>query len=145
MQKITWSKLSFWLKIIVILSVAQLVATVIFFSAWDKSRVKWDNSRNSTQKMRTLDSYASRYTFFGYKRGMQLQSSFSISKYTGPKIAHHSNISSSLYETWSVKVNKNEDIGLTKIATKLLSEFLPYSRYTNSNSLYLFIHLSLSI
>ena len=34
------------------LSVAQLVTTVIFFSAWDKSRVKWDNSRNSTQKMR---------------------------------------------------------------------------------------------
>ena len=23
---------------------------VIFFSAWDKSRVKWDNSQNSTQK-----------------------------------------------------------------------------------------------
>ena len=48
-----WSKLSFWVKIVVIFSVAQLVATVIFFSAWDKSRVKWDNSRNSTQKMRT--------------------------------------------------------------------------------------------
>ena len=47
--------------------------------------------------------------------------SLKISKYSGPKIAHHSNISSSLYETWSVKVNKNEDIGLTKIATKLLS------------------------
>ena len=27
--------------------------TVIFFSAWDKSRVKWDRSWNSTQKMRT--------------------------------------------------------------------------------------------
>jgi hypothetical protein len=31
-----------------------LVTTVIFFSAWHKSRVKWDNSRNSTQKMRNL-------------------------------------------------------------------------------------------
>ena len=39
-----WQKLSFWVKIAVILSVAQLVTTVIFFSAWDKSRVKWDNS-----------------------------------------------------------------------------------------------------
>ena len=39
---------------VVILSVAQLVTTVIFFSARDKSRVKWDNSRNSTQKMRTI-------------------------------------------------------------------------------------------
>ena len=48
-----WSKLSFWVKIVVILSVAQLVTTVVFFSAWDKSRVKWNNSRNSTHKMKT--------------------------------------------------------------------------------------------
>ena len=33
--------------------VPQLVTKVIFFLAWDKSRVKWDNSQNSTQKMRT--------------------------------------------------------------------------------------------
>ena len=46
-------KLWFWVKIVVILSVAQLVTTVIFISAWDKSSVKWDNSQNSTQKMRT--------------------------------------------------------------------------------------------
>ena len=38
---------------VVILSVAQLVTMVMFFSALDKSRVKWDNSRNSAQKMRT--------------------------------------------------------------------------------------------
>ena len=37
----------------VILSVAQLVTTVIYFSAWDKLRVKWYNSKNSTQKMKT--------------------------------------------------------------------------------------------
>ena len=43
-------------EIDVILSVAQHVTTVIFFSAGDKSRVKWDNSRNSTQKMRTIQS-----------------------------------------------------------------------------------------
>ena len=49
-----WSELSFKVKIVDILSVAQLVTTVIFFSAWDKSRVKWDHSRNSTEKMRTL-------------------------------------------------------------------------------------------
>ena len=48
-----WWKLSFWVKTVFILSVAQLVPTVIFFSAWVKSYVKWDNSRNSTQKMRT--------------------------------------------------------------------------------------------
>ena len=35
---------------------AQLVATFIFFSACDKSRFKWDNSRNLTQKMRTSDT-----------------------------------------------------------------------------------------
>ena len=46
-------KLSFWVRIVVILSVAQLVRTFIFFSAWDKSRVKWDNSQNSRQKIRT--------------------------------------------------------------------------------------------
>ena len=32
---------------------AQLITTVILFSAWNKSRVKWDNSQNSRQKMRT--------------------------------------------------------------------------------------------
>ena len=36
-------------------SCSLLVTTFILFSAWDKSRVKWDNSRNSTQKMRTID------------------------------------------------------------------------------------------
>ena len=41
-----WMKLSFWVKIVAILSVAQLKTTVIFFSAWNKSHVKWDNSRN---------------------------------------------------------------------------------------------------
>ena len=33
---------------------APLVTTFIFFSALDKSRVQWDNSQNSTQKMRTI-------------------------------------------------------------------------------------------
>ena len=33
-------KLLFWVKIVVILSVALLVSTVIFFSAWDKPHVK---------------------------------------------------------------------------------------------------------
>ena len=42
-----------WKYVVVILWVAQLVTTLIFFSAWDKSRNKWDNSRNLTQKMRT--------------------------------------------------------------------------------------------
>ena len=37
-----WLKLSFWVKIVVILSVAQLVTTVIFFSAW--SRVRFASS-----------------------------------------------------------------------------------------------------
>jgi hypothetical protein len=36
------SKLSFWVIIVVILSVPQHVTTVILFSAWDKSHVKWD-------------------------------------------------------------------------------------------------------
>jgi len=36
---------------------AQLVTTFILFSAWDKSRTKWDNSQNSTQKMRTIVSF----------------------------------------------------------------------------------------
>ena len=42
---------------------AQVVTTFIFFSAWDKSHVKWDNSRNSTQKMRTivLDPFSGEY------------------------------------------------------------------------------------
>ena len=43
------SKLSFWVKIVVILSVAHLVRQVIFFSAWDKSRAKWANSQKPTK------------------------------------------------------------------------------------------------
>ena len=57
-----WSNLSFWVKIAVILSVVQLVTTFIFFSAWDRSRIKWDNSQNSTQKMRTFTLYVETLT-----------------------------------------------------------------------------------
>ena len=46
-----------------LLSVAQHVKTVIFFSACDKSRVKWDNSRISTQKVRTLKALIPPFTF----------------------------------------------------------------------------------
>ena len=35
---------------------AQHVTPFIFCSAWDKTRVTWDNSRKPTQKMWTLDS-----------------------------------------------------------------------------------------
>ena len=52
-----------WVKIVGILSVAQLVTTIIFFSAWDKSRVKWDNSQNSTQKVRTNDRRLSKIKY----------------------------------------------------------------------------------
>ena len=48
------SQLWFWVrKIVVILSVAHLVSTVIIFSAEGKSFINWDNSQNSTQKMKT--------------------------------------------------------------------------------------------
>ena len=43
-----------WVKWMSFCAFAQLVTTIIFFSIWDKSHVKWDNSRNSTQKRRTL-------------------------------------------------------------------------------------------
>ena len=45
----------FWVKYMSFCAFAQLVTIFIFFSAWDRSRVKWDNPRKSTQKMRTLD------------------------------------------------------------------------------------------
>ena len=51
------SKLSFWLKIIVILSVSQLVTTVIFFSAWDELRVKWYNSQEINTEKRTSQDW----------------------------------------------------------------------------------------
>ena len=56
MHKMT--SISFKMVRVVILSVFQLVTTVIFSSAGDKSRVKRDNSRNSIQKMRTIDTHA---------------------------------------------------------------------------------------
>ena len=51
MQKMTYISLK--MVEVVILSFAQLVTTFIAFSAWDKSCVKWYNSRNSIKKMRT--------------------------------------------------------------------------------------------
>ena len=44
---------------VVILSVAQLVTTVIFFSTWDKPHFKWDNSQNWAQKMRNYFLFTS--------------------------------------------------------------------------------------
>ena len=63
-----WSKLLFWLKIVVILSIAQFITTVNFISASDKSCVEWDNSSNSTQKIRIyiLCGNFSKSTFFTY-------------------------------------------------------------------------------
>ena len=49
-----WQLWPFWVKWISFCAFARLVTTFIFFSAWDESRVKWDNAQNSTQKMRTL-------------------------------------------------------------------------------------------
>ena len=37
----------------VIFCICSACNNIFFFSAWDKSRVKWDNSRNSVQKIRT--------------------------------------------------------------------------------------------
>ena len=48
-----WPRFSFRVKIVVISWATDKMTTVIFFSAWDKSRVKWDNPQNSTQKMWT--------------------------------------------------------------------------------------------
>ena len=45
---------------------AQLVTTFIFFP--DKSRVKWDNSRNSTQKMRTIGTNRGNERMLSYAR-----------------------------------------------------------------------------
>ena len=36
---------------------SQLATIFIFCSAWYKSHAKWDNSQNSTQKMRTQDNH----------------------------------------------------------------------------------------
>ena len=47
-----WQLWSFWVKYMSYCAFAQLLSTFNFFSAWDKSRVKWDNSHNSTQKMK---------------------------------------------------------------------------------------------
>ena len=76
-----WSKLSFWVKKVVISSVAQLVTTDIFFSAWDKSGVKWDNSRNTIQKMRTHLDVGVHYICIGLHR----EHTFAHSSFTTDK------------------------------------------------------------
>ena len=48
------SRWPFWVKQMSFCAFAQLVTTFIIFSAGNKSRVKWDKSQNSTQKIRTL-------------------------------------------------------------------------------------------
>ena len=45
---------------------AQLVTTFISFSVRDKSRVKWDNSQNSTQKMRTSTNLPNQTKHLGH-------------------------------------------------------------------------------
>ena len=44
----------FWGKNMSFCAFAQLVTIFIFFSEWDKSRVKWDNYQNSTQKIGSI-------------------------------------------------------------------------------------------
>ena len=57
-----WSKLSFWVKIVVILSVAQLVTTVIFFSAW--SRVRFASCGSQFVHFQLLISFKGECTQF---------------------------------------------------------------------------------
>ena len=40
----------------VILCICSACNNIYFLLSWDKSHVKWDNSRNSTQKMRTKEA-----------------------------------------------------------------------------------------
>ena len=58
-----WSKLALQVKIVFILWVAQHVKTGIFFSAWYKSRVKWDNTEK--EDLRTIVAYLVAYEVFG--------------------------------------------------------------------------------
>ena len=46
--------LTIFSEINVILCTCSACNNILFFSAWDKSRVRWDNSLNSTQEARTL-------------------------------------------------------------------------------------------
>ena len=71
-----WSKLLFLVKIVVILSVAQLLTISILYSAWDKSHVKWDTFQNWTQKMRSTIS-KKRDSFSGEKMGCLVASRIS--------------------------------------------------------------------
>ena len=49
---------------VVILSVAQFVTTVIFFSALNKLRVKWDNSRKPTQLFWRISQFSLHFYYF---------------------------------------------------------------------------------
>ena len=46
-------KMTTWVKYMSFCAFVQLLTTFIFFAAGDTSHVKWDNSQNSTQKIRT--------------------------------------------------------------------------------------------
>ena len=48
-----WQLWQFWVKQMLFCAFDKLATPFIFFSAWSKSHVKWDNSKNLTQKMRT--------------------------------------------------------------------------------------------
>ena len=45
-----WQLWPFWVKSMSFCVFAHLVTTFVFFSAWDKSCVTWNNFQNSTQK-----------------------------------------------------------------------------------------------
>ena len=120
--------------IVVNLSVAQLVTTVIFFSAWDKSRVKWDSSRNSTQKMRTLEK--DKESIYAQNRTSQEGIKFTKVKYIG----------SSCPNTYTVPVR------LTSTSSKvsfswfiiLVNELLPTSVCLKSST-FILEHLTTNV
>ena len=86
-------KLSFRVKIVFILSVAQLVTTVIFFSAWDKSRVqhrKWGPKSIWTRDLCHCNLYSPQvlHTFFVSLRPIKNQMQMRITKIWPHMIFH---------------------------------------------------------
>ena len=51
-----WQFWPFWVKWMPFCAFLQLVTTLIFFSFWDRWYVKWNNTWNSTQNMRNLET-----------------------------------------------------------------------------------------
>ena len=84
--------------------------TITDFSVWDRSRVKWDNSQNSTQKMRTSANLPNQTKHLGHvaKRPLPIPKVMSIAN----KVNFFAKLRSVFFSYFSCMYNEGKVLGV---------------------------------